>query len=93
MFSSVFASGLAGTGLDRTCLVLCRLQHYLSLLRFVQAHEDDREKAEAALKRSDGALEGERAELQRARDDLDRFSAQVSSTGESKSWRRVKGEG
>lgn len=39
--------------------------------------QDDRQRAEAALERSKSVLEGDRAELQRARDDLDRFSARV----------------
>lgn len=44
----------------------------------VQAFEDDRRKKEAELERSKIALEGERTDLQRARGDLDRFSARVS---------------
>lgn len=46
-----------------------------------QVLEDDRQKAEATLERSKSVLEGERAEVQRARDDLDRFSARVSRCG------------
>lgn len=44
----------------------------------VQAFEGDRQKTEAELERSKNVLEGERAEVQRARGDLDRFSARVS---------------
>lgn len=46
-----------------------------------QALDDDRQKAEAELEHSKSVLEGERADLQRARDDLDRFSARVSRAG------------
>ncbi|CAM9459547.1 unnamed protein product, partial [Ectocarpus sp. 8 AP-2014] len=43
-----------------------------------KAFEDDRLKAEAALERSRNVLEGEKAEVKRARGDLGRFSARVS---------------
>lgn len=51
----------------------------LLLHPLIQAVEDDRHEADAALERSKNILEGERAELKRARDDLDRFSARVST--------------
>lgn len=44
----------------------------------VQALEDDRQRRGAELERSKNVMEAERAELQRARGDLDRFSARVS---------------
>lgn len=44
----------------------------------IQELEDDRQKAEAAAERSRSVLNGERAEVQREREDLDRFSARVS---------------
>lgn len=44
----------------------------------LQAFEDDRGTSEAALQDSRSALDGERSGVQRARVDLDRFSARVS---------------